>query len=90
LNVCRLRPAAREGLRRDIAVGEDGVRIQLGSQRGDHLRGAPVKHDEVTSHCTQARIQLAHAVHQKLYAPVVSRQAGQDVGIEHEHAEHAA
>jgi hypothetical protein len=49
-----------------------------------------VKHDEVTSHCTQARIQFAHAVHQKLYAPVVSRQAGQDVGIEHEHAEHAA
>jgi hypothetical protein len=49
-----------------------------------------VPHDEVTSQFAQARIQLAHTVQQKLNAPVVGRQAGQDVGIEDEYAEHAA
>ena len=83
-------PVARDRLWLVVAVGEHRFRIQPGGQFRDHLRGAPVPHDEVTSQCSQPCIQRDHTVEQKLNAAVVGWQAGQDILIEYEHGEYAA
>jgi hypothetical protein len=80
------RTVARDGAGFVVVVGEYRLRVQLVRQARDLVCGAPVAHDQVSSPCTQAGVEFAEAGMDELHAAVVARQAGQDVGVEHERA----
>jgi hypothetical protein len=73
-----------------VLVEVDGSDIEFGRQAWDQVARGAVTHQQAAAELAQFRIQFAQAGVDEAHPAVIARQAGQDLGVEHEDAINAA